>query len=68
VEGEGFVSSNDKIWKKPEITSFADVEDAIAYYSERGSPKHVEAVKRLFAEAERHRQEARDNVPRTATK
>ena len=63
------MSSDDKkIWKKPEITSFAGVEEAIAYYSEHGSPEHVAAIKRLFAGAEGDREAAKAYVPRSATR
>ena len=47
------------IWKKPELRSFANVEEAIAYYTEHGTPAHVEAVKRLAEEAKELEDEQR---------
>jgi hypothetical protein len=60
--GEGFVSSDKKAWKKPEITSFKNAEEAIEYFSKHGTPGHVEAVKRLFAEAERRKFDAKESL------
>ena len=65
--GEGFVSSDDKkLWEKPDLQSFANADEAIAYYSARGMHEHVAAVKRMVAEAERRRVHAEERRFRAA--
>lgn len=57
------MSNDKKIWKKPEIREFASADEAIAYYSESGMLDHVEAVKKLKAEAaEREQDPAQKSV------
>ena len=60
--GEEFVSSEKKIWKKPEIKAFTDAEEAIAYYARHGCSEHVVTIKRLRGEAEQERLDAEHEI------
>ena len=56
-----------KVWEKPEVKAFANADEAIAYYSERGRHEHVAAIKRLAAESERKPEEAEERRLRRTT-
>ena len=55
-------SDGKKVWKKPEFTHFRNAQEAIAYYTEHGTPEHTEAIRRLFERAETLREEKRLSV------
>ena len=44
------MTSNKKVYTKPTLLSFENVEEAVAYYTKHNKPENVEAIKRLFAQ------------------